>query len=195
MSNSDVPTGEEGKETLEEYARRVVAARGPRRPVRHDIPLHVHMRLVVEDARERIHAWEIRNNLPTAPLWKPAKQIRREGRRIRRCGEPLPIKQESFMDILPKEVVERVLWPLVAYGTSAVENFQICCWYRTVCKGWKEFIESTKEWEKGLEAWTAGEGRVIFYADPDPYASPTSESSDETDHGLEYPYSATSESD
>ena len=67
MSHPDVNNAEERRESQDDYIKRVVAARGPRRALGVDIPLHDAMRLVVEDARAWIYAWEIRNNLPTVP--------------------------------------------------------------------------------------------------------------------------------
>ena len=160
--------------------KRVVDARDPRRRVRSDIPLHEAMWSIVEDARARINAWCERHNLLATPFPIPKNDHMWEKARKRRPWEPVPVKQKSFMDALPKEVVLGNLWPLLLDGSSTVENFQICCCLRLVCKGWKKFVEATKEWEKGLEAWTTCERRVLFGGLEDPYASPHFECSEET---------------
>lgn len=178
MSNYVVWKVGDKSQSFNDLVQRIVDARGPRRRVRLDIPLHEAMRSVVEDARARIFAWSERQNLP---FMVPTNDHMWGRARKRHPWEPVPVKQESFMDALPRAVVLGTLWPLIVDGQSAVENFQICCCLRVVCKGWKEFVEGTKEWEKGLEAWTAGEGRVVFGGDEDPYASPRSECNEETD--------------
>ena len=66
---------------------------------------------------------------------------------------------ESFLPELGEDIVLTSLWPKLMDGSTKVANFQTCCHLRSVCSGWKKFVEDRDEWQKGLLSWSAGEHR------------------------------------
>ena len=79
------------------------------------------------------------------------------GQLFMNLGNPTPELQTKFFGDLEEDIVDNCIWPRLMYGDNAVENYLICTSLRGVCKAWMRYVEYTKAYSDGWEAWLAVE--------------------------------------
>ena len=140
--------------------------------------VHDQMLYVVERERFRAQKYGLQRGR-SVPYFVAHVEWSRDPPYCPSSGLPPPRIAESFMDMLPEDLVLESLWPKLMTGftseeirdsvwplqkeaMSDVQKFQTCCDLRCVSKGWAKFVEARAEWELGLQAWIRGLHRIPY---------------------------------
>ncbi|KAG0597389.1 hypothetical protein M758_UG334200 [Ceratodon purpureus] len=67
-----------------------------------------------------------------------------------------PQFESKFFGALDEDIVENCIWPRLMYDENALENYLICTSLRGVCKTWMRYIDNTKAYNDGWDAWLTG---------------------------------------
>ncbi|KAG0596223.1 hypothetical protein M758_UG234300 [Ceratodon purpureus] len=121
-----------------------------------DPSVHDQMLYVVERERFRARKYGLKKGR-SVPYFVAQFEWHREPPYCPSSGLPLPHIVETFMDMLPEDLVLESLWPKLMEGfsreeilssiwplqmeaASDVQKFQICCELRCVSKGWAKYV-------------------------------------------------------
>ena len=83
------------------------------------------------------------------------------GQLFMNLNNPTPQFESKFFGALGDDIADNCIWPRLMYGDNKIQNFLICTSLRGVCKSWLRYVDGTKDYNEGFDAWIAGEAPVV----------------------------------